>query len=202
MKKHPAIDRLHEEAFEAWEAGGTGQLRRLRDGEWVPVPELDLPDARISGPGLSVVEYQDGRLSPVIPDPAGLTSAIMWGLVCAINRPLSGPEAAFIRRRLGLTQAELAQTLGIRRESLSKDEKKARLPRDRAIAIRFIGMISLINELPVRERAKHINDLANLQDSLSKNHEGTEDSGPLLIPVPGSNGESKIELPTACCGRV
>jgi hypothetical protein len=69
-------ERHVEEAMARFTLKGKGRIRRLREGESVPVPELGLPNARLSGTSLSVMEFDDGTISAVIPNPAGLLQAM------------------------------------------------------------------------------------------------------------------------------
>lgn len=181
---------MHEKALAAWDAAGPTKRRKLRPGESVEVPGLGLPGARISGVGVTVLEYANGTLAPMIPNLAGLLRSIVERLALDAARPLSGAEALFLRQYLGLSQQAVARQLGAQRQTIIRYEKARRVPPQYAATLRLFAVLSLLNELPEAARKRAAKAMAALQDEMARREEGAHpgpehapDREPLRIAV-------------------
>jgi len=105
--------------------------------------------------GYREVETPDGP-AVSIEDVYGLHKAIARGLVN--NKPiLSGAEVRFIRKFLELTQARLADLLGVEEQSVRRWEGLDELPKqaDRSVRLVFRDMLHDL-ELPLSELIQRI----------------------------------------------
>lgn len=186
-------DRHYDAAFDAWERARPSKSRRLRRGEHVSIPQLGIPHATISGEGIHVVEYEDGTISPIIANPEGLLAAVMRALVFDSGRALSGAEAAFIRRRLGLTQVQLAAKLGVARETLSKYENSTEIAPDISNAIRYFGLVDIIEASGPKGSGLGAGTLDELRDGIHQHTKGKRANRGLQINFPAGS-KARIQV--------
>lgn len=115
-------------------------MRELRPGEWVDVSEeIGLRGMAISGPGIKVADFGGGSLSCVLAAPLHrMLIDIAFLELLTLERALEGREIRLMRRRAGMTQAELAVALGVGRDTLISYEKRGTNEMQTSLAIQHL----------------------------------------------------------------
>jgi len=97
-----------------------GTRMRARRNQTVPYPESGIPDLWLKG----ITTYRCrkcGAELPEFPNPRRLHRGIADWLTQKIF-PLTGPEFRFLRKQMGLSTRELAEIMGVYRETVSRWE--------------------------------------------------------------------------------
>ncbi|MCC5876768.1 MAG: helix-turn-helix domain-containing protein [Candidatus Sumerlaeia bacterium] len=150
-------------------AAPKGKRRKLRKGELVPFPQIGMPSAKIGGTTIEVVEYPDGTISPILPAISKLIDQVFRRIILSSNDTLTNEEFVFVRRHLGMTQEHLAEELNIARGTINRYEKgKLAIPREKGLAIRFFGLLHILNQLPADVREAIRPEMESLQKALNK----------------------------------
>lgn len=136
-------------AIAAYDAEPEPVMRYLRPGESVAIPEIGLPSARLAGTNIEVAEYPDGTIIAAIPAPARLMDALFVAIVARADGSLSHDELVFVRRHMDFTQSELAERLGVARETVTRMEQgKAPIMKATADAVRLHGVMHILRTMP------------------------------------------------------
>lgn len=100
-----------------------GTRMRARRNQTVPYPESGIPDLYLKG--TTVYRCRKcGAEYPEFPNPRRLHRGIADWLTQKLF-PLTGPEVRFVRKQMGLSTRELAEIMGVRRESVTRWETEA-----------------------------------------------------------------------------
>jgi len=100
-----------------------GTRMRARRNQTVPYPESGIPNVRIRG--VTVYRCRKcGAESRELPNLRRLHRGIAERLTQDLL-PLTGPALRFLRKQMGLTAQDLAEVMGVRRESLTRWETEA-----------------------------------------------------------------------------
>lgn len=113
-----------------------GTRMRARRNQTVPYPESGIPDLWLRG--ITVYRCRKcGAELPEFPNPRHLHRGIADWLAQKLF-PLTGPEFRFLRKQMALSAREVAEIVGVRRESVTRWETGAEpigTPSDRLIRL-------------------------------------------------------------------
>ncbi len=113
-----------------------GTRMRARRNQTVPYPESGIPDLWLRG--ITVYRCRKcGAELPEFPNPRLLHRGIADWLAEKLF-PLTGPEFRFLRKQMALSAREVAEIMGVRRESVTRWETGAETigaPSDRLIRL-------------------------------------------------------------------
>lgn len=73
--------------------------------------------------------------------------------LCVQRRPLLSKEVAFLRKHIGLTQAELGDQLGVSRKTVNEYENGKKIPRTAQITLQLTVAVKLMDRLNNRFEA-------------------------------------------------
>ena len=153
------------------------KIRNLRKGENIEFRELGIPNVFLSGTGLRVAEFADGSRSVVLPPREILEIYEIFAfaeLVTCDCGKLDNAEVYFLRRMMGMTQRQFADSLGLARETISRLENdKERTTTTNAMAIQRLCMpkvIEFLNRLPASIRSLNRANFARILDLLTRKH--------------------------------
>lgn len=100
-----------------------GTRMRARRNQTVPYPESGISHLYLKG--ITVYRCRKcGAEYPEFPNPRRLHRGIADWLTQKLF-PLTGPEFRFVRKQMGLSTRELAEIMGVRRESVTRWETEA-----------------------------------------------------------------------------
>lgn len=129
-----------DKAIANLEARGERTRRYLSEGEEIHAPQFAFPGVMLSGTAAGVVEFEDGGPNGFIyPAPTKLTDAVFVILVFDREQPIDGKRLAFLRKRAGMTQTDLATALDVTRQNIGEMERGLTpVRRTTADAVRFL----------------------------------------------------------------
>lgn len=73
--------------------------------------------------------------------------------LCVQRRPLLSKEVAFLRKHIGLTQAELGEQLGVSRKTVNEYENGKQIPRTAQIILQLTVAVKLLDRLKTSAEA-------------------------------------------------
>lgn len=94
-------------------------------------------------------EFVDGEVYTSVSAVDDLHEMIAFEL-CVQRRPLLNKEVAFLRKNVGLTQAELGDQLGVSRKAVNEYENGRQIPRPAQIMLQLIVAVELMRRLSAR----------------------------------------------------
>ncbi len=94
-------------------------------------------------------ELIDGEVYTSVSAVDDLREMIAFEL-CVQRRPLLNKEVAFLRKHVGLTQAELGDQLGVCRKTVNEYENGRQIPRPAQITLQLIVAVELMGRLNAR----------------------------------------------------
>ena len=136
-----------------------GTRMRAKRNQTVHYPESGIPDLWLRG--ITVYRCRKcGAELPEFPNPRFLHRGIADWLTQKLF-PLTGPEFRFLRKQMGLSAKDLAEIMGVRRESLSRWETGAEsigAPSDRLIRLIY-GVRCMPNDAKLPAHLQRIRDI-------------------------------------------
>ena len=94
-------------------------------------------------------EVVDGEVYTSVKAVEDLHEMIAFTL-SVLRRPLVSKEVAFLRRHIGLTQAEMAVQLGVSRKTVNEYENSRAIPRTAQVMLQLTAGIQLVKRLTAR----------------------------------------------------
>lgn len=194
--------KTHSEKKNSQSAPGNGQGVRLCDdpemiptfrvlapGERVEFPELGVRGVFLSGAGVKVAQFPDGTLKAVVPPGDVLDrmkTYIFADLVICESLSLNARELRFLRKRIGMTQEEIAKRLGQTREHYNRFENgRSPVSRELTLAVQRLctgPMIAALNALPEDIRKANRAIIERIQQMITKTRpDKFVESGPIEV---------------------
>lgn len=100
----------------------TARRRRLKKGERISLEKYGLPFITLAGHDQEIYELENGEKVPVIHNLAPLFRVAFMHVIMIDHHPLRKEELRFIRKHMNMTQDQLANILGVSRETISRFE--------------------------------------------------------------------------------
>lgn len=144
--------------------------RYLTENEVVDVSEI-FPGLKLMGTDVKVHEEYDGSLSAVLTgEQTKNLREIAFLETCVAERSLSGLECKFLRRFMGLTQADLGQALSCTRETVNRSEKEGPSS-DFCLSLQRLAMShapQIVSGWPEAQKNLNRKALEKLHDKISR----------------------------------
>lgn len=151
--------------------------RQLEPGEMVDGSRILGFPCRVGGPGVRVAIWGDDRETATIPPQAVSIFRQMEAirLILSAAESFSGAQVRLIRREIGMTQAEMAEKLGINRSGFNQIESKNdRTNKTKTLAIKYIArpyVPGLAEKLDPHNRELNRRFIEAMQEALNEMEE-------------------------------